>query len=325
MPKEVYINHSVLEKLSLLYSKISSDIRIINSNIEKQITNLDWNIKEKKNIENDLRGLKKKIQSFEKYGGDISKYIISTLNILSNTDQSASKKLEKENNFINDRMEMAEQKELMKGMTHKEILKYRHDNAVEPEVKKLYDQYKSGIDINNNKYKGTAHYNTFWNEINYNEANDTNNVRGPGTTYYHEVGHLIDDKSDWNGNTSTDNDYNFSKKLESDYNNYVKKVMEEQGYTKKDDAYEYINTWLWDSPDSKSGVSDIMNGLSNGKCCGKWSHNNSYYNDDSIANESFAHFFEAGMEVSPEKLNYIKEVFPSAYKEFMKMVKNENK
>jgi uncharacterized protein YukE len=325
MQKEVCINYDMLKKLSVLYSKISSDIKDINSNIEKQISNLDWSVKEQGNIEFNLRGLKKKVQSFEKYGEEISKYISLTLTTFSNTDQSASSKLEKENNFINGQIEMTAQKELMSGMTHKEILNYRHDNAVEPEVKKLYDQYKSGIDINNKKYKGTAHYNTFWNEINYNEANDTKDPRGPGSVYYHEVGHLIDDKSDWNGDTSTDNDYKFSEKLGSDYNNYVKKVMEEQGYTKKEDAYNYINTWLWDSPDSKSGVSDIMNGLSNGKCCGRWAHDSSYYSDDSIANESFAHFFEAGMEASPEKLNYIKEVFPSAYEEFIKMVKKENK
>ena len=51
----------------------------------------------------------------------------------------------------------------------------------------------------------------------------------------------------------------------------------------------------------------------------------SYYSRRNTPIEAFAHFFEAGMNADPTKLNYIKEIFPSAYKEYQRMIKDELK
>ena len=75
----------------------------------------------------------------------------------------------------------------------------------------------------------------------------------------------------------------------------------------------------------KNGVSDLVNGLTDGKACGGWLHEDSYYNKNSIAKEAFAHFFEAGMSADTTKLDYIKEIFPSAYQEYQKMIQDELK
>ena len=54
-------------------------------------------------------------------------------------------------------------------------------------------------------------------------------------------------------------------------------------------------------------------------CSGRYD----YYNDTSMENEAFAHFFEAGMSYKPKKLTYIITVFPNAYRRFEEMLKDE--
>lgn len=210
------------------------------------------------------------------------------------------------------------------GKSYDDWLKYRYDNANDPRTRELYDKFKDKIVINSDDYNDTAHYNGKKNHINYNKEDDLESKKGPGTTYYHEVGHLIDDQSDWNNYTSVDSRYDFYEKLSNDVDNYLKKIMKEEGCSKKE-AYQHFSNWLLEDPDAKNGVSDIVNGITDGKSCGRWSHSDSYYNEKSISKEAFAHFFEAGMSANPEKLAYIKEVFPSAYKEYQKMIENELK
>jgi hypothetical protein len=201
------------------------------------------------------------------------------------------------------------------GMLYKDQLEYRISNAVEPAVSQLYQKYIDKIKVAEDLYNDTAHYNPFFNHIKYNAALDGMDPRGAGSVYFHEVGHLIDDRSDWFGNKSTDWSYDFYDSLKSDFDNYVKS----KGCASVQDAYDEINNWLWTDGDMKAGVSDIIRGLS-GEEIGKWGHEMKYYNKGSIAKEAFANFFEAGMSDTSVKLDYIKEVFPNAYENYMKMI-----
>lgn len=209
------------------------------------------------------------------------------------------------------------------GMTYEEILEYRAENAVDENTRRLYERYRDRVDINNDSYDGTAHYNNFRNEINYNAEDDATNPRGPGCTYYHEIGHLIDDQSDWNSTTSTDWSYDFYDCLQADVDNWLRNCMRENGYTSIDQAYADLSAWLMQDPNMKNGVSDLVNGLTEGRSCGRWGHDDDYYDSKSIPREAFAHFFEAGMCSDPTKLNYIREIFPSAYREFQDMIEDE--
>ncbi|MBQ2744157.1 MAG: hypothetical protein IJF37_00870 [Lachnospiraceae bacterium] len=147
-------------------------------------------------------------------------------------------------------------------------------------------------------------------------------MRGYANTYFHEVGHCMDDVSDLNDYTSNDMDYDFIETLREDYENYVSKVQEEQGLT-TEQAKEWIGAWLEEEADMKNGISDLLKGLSNSEVKGKWSHADEYYNDTSIEREAFAHFFEAGMSYKPQKMIYILEVFPKSYKMFNEMLEDE--
>ncbi len=213
----------------------------------------------------------------------------------------------------------------LEGMSYEEIIEYRIDNAVDDNTKQLYEKYYKKIKIKDDNYTDTAHYNPFFNHINYSDEQDIVNERGPGSTYFHEVGHLVDDRSDFNGCTSTDWSYKFYDCIEDDIEDWLDDCMNRNGYTDREDAYEDLSEWLWNDPDMKNGISDIVNGVTEGQSSGRWIHDDDYYNKKSISQETFAHFFEAGMSHDPTKLEYIKEMFPSAYREYQKMLEDELK
>lgn len=209
------------------------------------------------------------------------------------------------------------------GLSYEEILSIRADSAVEPVSRELYYAYLKRVKIADDAYSGTAYYDPNTRSITYNATKDSTNVTGVGCTYYHEVGHLIDDLTDRDGYNSVDERYNFYELLNSDFNDYVKNVMDKNGYTNINDAYRDISAELYTDKNMKDGISDIICGLTNGNCVGGWSHNLSYYTKDSIAIEAFAHFFEAGMSNQDTKLEYIKAIFPNAYNEYLKIAQDE--
>jgi len=211
----------------------------------------------------------------------------------------------------------------LEGRSYDEILEYRREHAVDENTRLVYERYINRVRINDDDYDDTAHYNSIRNHINYNRDEDAVNERGVGNTYYHEVGHLIDDQSDWNSHTSTDWSYDFYDCLENDLNRWLDNCMRENNYTNIQDAYDALSDWLWEDPNMKNGISDLINGLTGGEACGRWRHYLDYYNSGSICREAFAHFFEAGMSHESTKLDYIREMFPSAYEEFQQMLIDE--
>lgn len=209
------------------------------------------------------------------------------------------------------------------GMSYEEVLEYRAEHAVDENTRRLYERYRRRVRIHDDDYDDTAHYNTILNHINYNAQDDAVNPRGPGCTYFHEVGHLIDDQSDWNGHTSTDWSYDFSVLLQADVDIWLQNCMRRNGYSNINDAYNDLTNWLWTDPDMKNGISDLVCGITEGNSVGGWGHDVGYYTSSKICNEAFAHFFEAGMSADTTKLDYIKQIFPSAYAEFQRMIQDE--
>ncbi len=204
-------------------------------------------------------------------------------------------------------------------MTYDEYLEYRAENAVDETTRRVYEKYKDkNYKEKNDQESGV--YNQWSNTINYNAEADNTNPAGRGKSYFHEFGHMVDDFSDWNDETSNDWSYDFGECLQSDFENYVDKVMTEQGYSTREEAYKYIKKWLGIDQGDKNGISDLLKGLSDGDIRGPYGHDDDYYNMSHIENEAFAHFFEAGMCTDSTKLDYIKEVFPTAYDEFHQML-----
>lgn len=257
-----------------------------------------------------VKGMKDKLQDV------ITSYITTEQKLCNNIDNEIKNRKKEENNSEDEIINP-------ENMSYEEYLQYRYENAVDENTRLLYEKYIKKIRIKDDSYEGTAHYNFIWNHIKYDSETDATNRRGIGCTYYHEVGHLIDDQSDWNSHTSTDWSYDFYDKLNEDVNNWVKNIMIEQGYTDIDDAYDYVSEWLRIDGDNKNGISDLIYGLTDGAAYGFWAHDIDYYSSSSIPKEAFAHFFEAGMSADNTKLEYIKKIFPNAYKEYQKMIEDE--
>jgi len=211
--------------------------------------------------------------------------------------------------------------------TYNEAIENRIKNAVDKDVAKLYKKYMDDIKYGSQNVEDGAYYQPIQNKVYINWEDDATNERGVGTTHFHEVGHMVDDYTKIFGDSSSSKD--FTKALKSDFDNYVKKVMRENDCS-RDEAYQHISRWLWQDPDNKNGLSDLCGGLSGKKAEGRWGHDAAYWArgkehgiPQQINNEAFAHFFEASMSTDSTKLDYLKEVFPTAYKEFKSIVKNE--
>lgn len=137
---------------------------------------------------------------------------------------------------------------------------------------------------------------------------------GRGTGLFHESGHAVDHAL--GGETFLSNNKEFRNCLIKDCNKLIRKCKDDSDWKNK--FMKLIKT----SPDAYS-VSDILEGLTEGRICGGYGHGVDYWKDDefTVCNEAFAHFFEASMGASPKRLKYIKTIFPESYSKYLEMIR----
>lgn len=150
-----------------------------------------------------------------------------------------------------------------------------------------------------------------------NLAKDSDDIRGAWTTTFHEIGHEIDKIYRF---TSTNKQ--LSSLLKNDLDSFVNTYMRRYNMTVQE-AYESIRyALLHGEPQQTHIISDLVGGLTGNKCVGKYGHDVEYWNrSDTLEHEAFAHFFGSAITGNPEEIDAIKHVFPSAYKEFMKLIR----
>ena len=148
-----------------------------------------------------------------------------------------------------------------------------------------------------------------------NLSKDSNNKLGKFKTTFHELGHHMDRLE-----SLTDNNKYFEQALYDDFSNLEKSVMARYNISSKE-AYKLISSFLTKNT-SLHSVSDIIGGITNNACVGTWGHfQKDYWVGNRVAKEAFAHFFEATARNDKQKLLHIKQVFPTAYSEFMMMIR----
>lgn len=142
---------------------------------------------------------------------------------------------------------------------------------------------------------------------------DRADCEGSSTGYFHEYGHAIDHALGGTGYLSDNDD--FLDALKKDYEEVLTRYKADSQKGKK-----FIN--FLSNPVAYP-ISDLIEGLSDGKIIGGYGHlsaNNNYWKDKyAVCNEAFAYFFEASMG-APERLEYLKVVFPNAYNQYKKMI-----
>lgn len=121
---------------------------------------------------------------------------------------------------------------------------------------------------------------------------DVDDPRGPGTGYFHEFGHQIDEKLGW----KFTKDKKILQLLRKDFINLSDETIFEA---------IHIN-------DKASSASDILGALSEGRIQGKYSHSLVYWEKKgNIESEFFAHVFEA--QFDDERREILEKTFPESY------------
>lgn len=203
----------------------------------------------------------------------------------------------------------------------------RHENA-DPVAKAIYDRYEPEIKLATiDEKKDPANYKSDQKAIFINATEDLNPKPVPGSTFYHEVGHFIDNKI---SNSKDPYEFKssltpeFTEALRNDFENYITQYMKDKHLTRKQ-AEEWISVDMLNHKhiNDYKGVSDIYGGLSDCKVQGLWGHSKDYWKQDgTLAREAFADMFNAAMD-SPEEVANMRKMLPTSYELFHKMIEEE--
>lgn len=199
-----------------------------------------------------------------------------------------------------------------------EAITARYENA-EPTVRKVFDRFVEKLVIHDGDYptSQTPHYAPLGCEghprgVYYNAGADANNPRGAGSTYFHELGHMIDHTAaDCQGYLS--NTEEFRNALIAD-GEQVLQLFQQQ------DALGQNNFLRCIYQDAAHSFSDLIDATTGGQLSGRYGHSRDYWQQDgNLQAEAFAHFFEASMG-GGWKLELLSNMFPTAFGIFSEMM-----
>lgn len=216
------------------------------------------------------------------------------------------------------------------GTRHKESILKELSKCKGRETEVFY-KYLDKINFNDRAYNKGAHYdpNKGRKYINMNVDRDATGKKGNHTTLFHEYGHLIDDFSDDSGifnYTSTQEKYEFGQKLKDDFNNYlagVKQELKSQGKkTNVSDLIQYINRDKRPFAGHEfAGISDIVEGASNGRYYGDYGHGKSYWKSPgALELEAFANMFQCYINGTEEAIKLFEDTFPTATEAYKEII-----
>ncbi|MGN0480340.1 MAG: phage minor capsid protein, partial [Lachnospiraceae bacterium] len=187
------------------------------------------------------------------------------------------------------------------------------------DAQKLFNKYVPSDSVVRWDYEDIAKYED--GKIYMHYGADSRNERGIGATWFHEHGHLIDDKL---GNIS--NDKNFAKILEKDANTYRVQYGKKYKLNTYDKVDRAISNELSEMR-KHSAVSDLFEGITKGNIRGVAGHAKikngeldlTYWEKEGmLTSEAFAHMFEAQFDET--RYNEMKKYFPNALKYFEEMI-----
>lgn len=200
------------------------------------------------------------------------------------------------------------------------MLSSRHENA-HPLSRRVFDFFSNQLQIRDANYSPneTPHYcpNNYSEHprgVYYNAVADNNNPRGAGSTYYHELGHMIDHAATgYNGNISDTQE--FGNALISD----GQRILNLYNNLSEERQSAFLRRIRQDHAHS---FSDLIDATTSGQLHGRYGHSREYWNrSGNLQAEAFAHFFEASMG-GTEKLELLANFFPTAFAIFTNMLES---
>ena len=198
------------------------------------------------------------------------------------------------------------------------VIAQRHENA-EQNVKEVFDHFAGKLMIRDSEYppNQTAHYSPanyigHSRGVYYNAASDMTNPRGAGTTYFHELAHMIDHAScNYQGNLS--NTPEFAAALIED----GQRILNLYNNLPTERQTAFLNRIRQNSAHS---FSDLIDATTNGQLHGSYGHSRNYWaRSGNLQAEAFAHFFEASMG-NQGKFELLSNFFPTAFGIFSSMI-----
>lgn len=210
---------------------------------------------------------------------------------------------------------------LIKGNTpdgYSTVISQRYENA-EQNVKEVFDHFTDKLIIRDSEYppNQTAHYSPtnyigHLRGVYYNAASDMTNPRGAGTTYFHELAHMIDHAAcSYQSNLS--NTPEFANALIED----GQRILNLYNNLPTERQTAFLNRIRQDSAHS---FSDLIDATTNGQLHGSYGHSRGYWaRPGNLQAEAFAHFFEASMG-NRGKLELLSNFFPTAFGIFSSMI-----
>lgn len=204
---------------------------------------------------------------------------------------------------------------------YQKIVLNRHENASDA-ARRVFDNFSEKLSIQSTAYSAdkTPHYlhkpsNGCKIGVYYNAGDDMQNKRGAGSTYYHELAHMIDHAA-----------MDFQSFL-SDRPEFYEALMH--------DAQNVLNHFERAGDNVKAAfiaglrknnrthsVQDLLDAATHGKICIGWGHEPQYWQTSgNLQKEAFAHFFEASMGAD-DKVQYLRYFFPTAFNVFDTMLED---
>ena len=196
----------------------------------------------------------------------------------------------------------------------------RYDQG-EENVKRAFRNLSERIDIqstmnpaNRSNYYLPAPYPGFDRGIYLNAVNDAadTKMKGAGTAFWHETGHMIDHASkgfsDWSSH-----DYSFGTALYNDAQRFYNEYKQMQPEVKKS-----IDNYLFSG--TGHSLSDLLDAITVGQISGGSGHKREYWNKPwAVEEEAFAHFYEASMG-GGIKLSMLQYVFSDSFVVFNQII-----
>lgn len=176
-----------------------------------------------------------------------------------------------------------------------------------PTIKKLINDNMDKFKFRNIQTWKRERYSTLFDDIKINLRKD----KGKGyRTLFHEMSHKLDHLL---GNVSQDGV--FEKLLIDDFEKIKRNYMLKYNLSEAETYASIGKTLAKDK--KKNSISDIISGITKGKCVGGAKHSNEYWElKGKLGREAFAHFGSATIRKDKIELTYIKQMFPNAYKHF---------
>lgn len=200
-------------------------------------------------------------------------------------------------------------------------------------AKRVFTEYVLGNVIKDSRFKQGAHYSPVSQVVNMDFAEDLKNPRGSGATYFHELGHYVDNMAaiklkgaTYDGVSHIDlkgiDAKDFKRAVLRDVQDYMQNYTKNKGVDLRKTQLEISMILGQGDGALHSAISDIYGGVTRRRIQGKYGHSPKYWQQlpNAIEKEAFAHMFEASFDPTGKRAELMREFLPKSFALFQQIL-----